>query len=123
MAETPGKAGVSALTRGDAKQEESPKPVSAPHFQFITFTNLDQSTDQQTRKKVRQHVMQGVRHNSKKDFGKRKQRAGEIALDISSLMSPGNHKAEPLGHETSSVNSSKCRLAPLQDNVDAREQN
>jgi hypothetical protein len=114
MAETPGKAGVSAVTVGDAKQEALPKPASAPRFQFITFTTLDQSTDRQTRKKVRQHVMQGVRHSSKKDFGKRKLRAGEIALDISSLSPFGNHKTDPQGHETRSVNSSKCQLVPLQ---------
>lgn len=113
MAETLGKVGASAVTIGDAKQEASPK-TSAPRFEFITFTNLDQSTDRQTRKKVRQHVMQGVRQNSKKDFGKRKQRAGEITLDISSLMPSGNHKTDHLGCETSSANSSKCRLTPLQ---------
>jgi hypothetical protein len=114
MAETPGKAGVSAVIIGDAEQEASPKPASAPRFQFITFTKLDQSTDRQTRKKVRQHVMQGVRHSLKKDFGKRKLRAGEIALDISSLLPSGDHKPDQPGFETHSANSSKCRLAPLQ---------
>jgi hypothetical protein len=114
MPETPGNAGASAVTVGDAKQEASPKPASAPRFQFITFTNLDQSTNQQTRKKVRQHVMQGVRNSSKKDFGKRKLRAGEIALDISSLLPSGNHKPDPPGHDTRSLNSSKCQLVPLQ---------
>jgi hypothetical protein len=107
MAEAPDNA-------GGAKQKVSVKPASPPRLQFITFTTLDQSRNRQTRKKVRQHVMHGVRHSSKKDFGKRKQRAGEIALDISSLMPSGNHKTDPLGHETHLVDSSKCRLVPLQ---------
>jgi hypothetical protein len=54
-------------------------------LQFLTFTHVDQTTDPETKRRVRSHVMHGVQQRLRNKRGKEK---GKIVLDTSSLAQP-----------------------------------
>src|SRR5579862_1203639 len=58
-------------------------PAESTNLEFITFTDLNQTTHPETKKRVRSHVMHQVRRNlrSEKQKGKEK----EVVLDLSLL--------------------------------------
>jgi hypothetical protein len=66
----------------DAEQE--PKPEATSNFQFLTFTDFQQTTDPRTKRKVRSHVMHRV-HQTMRSGGYT-EREGVIVLDTSSLL-------------------------------------
>jgi hypothetical protein len=66
-----------------AEEEDVTQPSNPPDLQFLTFTDFNQTTDPETKKKVRSHVMHRVQRNLRSE--RRKGKAGEIVLDISSL--------------------------------------
>ncbi len=59
------------------------EPSESTDLQFLTFTDINQTTDSKTKKKIRSHVMHRVQRNVKSE--KRKGKEREIVLDISSL--------------------------------------
>ena len=69
-----------------AEEEEVTQPPNPPDLQFLTFTDFNQTTDPETKKKVRSHVMHRVQRNMRSR--KEKEKDGEIVLDISSLSQP-----------------------------------
>lgn len=76
--------------REDEPQPGAPSQPDPQNFQFITFTDLRDTTSRQTKKRVRQHVMQGIRRNAKSETAMRKMKEGEILLDISPLLESGD---------------------------------
>lgn len=88
---------------GSHSEEQEGKPsAELTDLEFITFTDPDQITHSDTKKRVRSHVMRRVQRNLKKERGKGKE--GEIILDLS-LLSQAN--AGPLRD-----NPSDSMLAP-----------
>lgn len=61
------------------------QPEEPAGLQFLTFTHVDQTTDPETKRKVRSHVMHGVQQKLRREKGKEK---GKFVLDISSLSQP-----------------------------------
>lgn len=67
-------------------QEDKPSGL-----QFLTFTHVDQTTDPETKRRVRSHVMHGVQQRLRTEKGKENRKEkGKFVLDISSLSEP-NH--------------------------------
>jgi hypothetical protein len=69
----------------ESHSEDEGKKLSAESadLEFITFTDFNQTTHPETKKKVRSHVMHRVQRNSRSE--KRKEKKGEIVLDLSLL--------------------------------------
>ena len=66
-----------------AEYDSDTEPPESTDLQFLTFTDINQTTDPKTKKKVRSHVMHRVQRKARSE--KRKERKGQIVLDISSL--------------------------------------
>src|SRR5438105_2880365 len=66
-----------------AEYDRDIEPSESTDLQFLTFTDMNQTTDQKTKKKVRSHVMHRVHRKARSE--KRNERKGQIVLDISSL--------------------------------------
>jgi hypothetical protein len=60
------------------------KPAQDVSFQFLNFSNFNDTKAKETKSRVRSHVMHGV-HQSKKG-GKRSKPGGSIDLDTSALL-------------------------------------
>jgi len=58
-------------------------PAESTDLEFITFTDLNQTTHPQTKRRVRSHVMRRVQRNLRSE--KQKEKEGEIVLDLSLL--------------------------------------
>ena len=63
--------------------ELDPQPEVANNFQFLTFTDFQQTVDPRTKRKVRSHVMHRVHRTMRS--GERSEKEGVIVLDTSSL--------------------------------------
>ena len=70
-------------TDSQSEEDEETQPADSADLQFINFTDFDQTTTPETKKKVRSHVMHRVQQNLRS--GKRRTKEGEIVLDISLL--------------------------------------
>lgn len=73
--------------------EHGPQPETN-NFQFLTFTDFQQTTDPRTKKKVRSHVMHRV-HQTMRSGG-RGHKEGVIVLDTSSLLGEPRQPQDPL---------------------------
>jgi hypothetical protein len=73
----------SPLSESQNQDDKEIKPVESNELQFITFTDFSQTTNRETKKKVRSHAMHRVQQNIRS--GKGREREGEIVLDISPL--------------------------------------
>ena len=69
---------------GAIKVEKPNRLPESKNFQFLTFTDFQQTTDPQTKKKVRSHVMHRVHQTIRS--GGRTRKEGVVVLDISSLL-------------------------------------
>jgi hypothetical protein len=69
----------------ESRSEDEGKklPAESTDLEFITFTDFNQTTHPETKKRVRSHVMHRVQRNLRNE--KRKEKEGEIVLDLSSL--------------------------------------
>lgn len=63
----------------NSPKSQTENPTS---LQFLTFTHVDQTTDPETKRRVRSHVMHGVQQKLRSGKGREK---GNILLDISPL--------------------------------------
>ena len=63
---------------------DSPQPDGCNSFHFLTFTDFQQTTDPQTKKKVRSHVMHRVHQTMRSGGRARKEQV--VVLDTSSLL-------------------------------------
>jgi hypothetical protein len=61
-------------------------PAESTDLEFITFTDLNQTTHPETKRRVRSHVMRRVQRNLRSEQQKEE---GEIVLDLS-LLSQAN---------------------------------
>jgi hypothetical protein len=77
-------AGEAHEALGEATKEGESDTEAKNNFQFLTFTDFQQTTDPRTKKKVRSHVMQRV-HRTMRSGGRAHQE-GVIVLDTSSLL-------------------------------------
>jgi hypothetical protein len=68
----------------DSPKSQTEEPTG---LQFLTFTHVNQTTDPETKRKVRSHVMHGIQQRLRGGRGKEKGK-GKISLDISSLSQP-----------------------------------
>jgi hypothetical protein len=64
-------------------EDEGRELPEAADLEFITFTDINQTTHPETKKRVRSHVMHRVQQSLRSGKGKEKER--EIVLDLSSL--------------------------------------
>jgi hypothetical protein len=62
--------------------------VESTDLEFITFTDFNQTTHPETKKRVRSHVMHQVQRNLKSE--KRKGKEKEAVLDLSLLLQASN---------------------------------
>jgi hypothetical protein len=67
-----------------SKEGGQPRTGEGGAFQFLNFSNFDDTKAKETKSRVRSHVMHGV-HQSKKG-GKKNRPSGAIVLDTSSLL-------------------------------------
>jgi hypothetical protein len=58
-------------------------PAESTDLEFITFTDLNQTTHPQTKSRIRSHVMRRVQRNLRSE--KQNEKEGEIVLDLSLL--------------------------------------
>lgn len=70
-----------------SEDEGKKLPTESADLEFITFTDFNQTTHPETKKRVRSHVMHRVQRNLRGE--KRKEKKGEIVLDLS-LLSQAN---------------------------------
>ena len=85
---TPGKA-------PEREAEADIQPDNANKFQFLTFTDFQQTVDPRTKRKVRSHVMHRVHRTMRS--GERAEKEGVIVLDTSSLFEePAPQQRQPL---------------------------
>ena len=67
----------------EREAEADTKPENSNNFQFLTFTDFQQTVDPRTKRKVRSHVMHRVHRTMRS--GERAEKEGVIVLDTSSL--------------------------------------
>jgi hypothetical protein len=67
----------------DSEEKEKTLITDATDLEFITFTDYNQTSSPETRKRVRSHVMHRVQQKLKNK--KRKEKEGEVVLDLSLL--------------------------------------
>ena len=66
-----------------------PQSEEPAGLQFLTFTHVNQTTDPETKRKVRSHVMHGVQQKLRSEKGREKgKEKGKFVLDISLLSQP-----------------------------------
>jgi hypothetical protein len=71
------------LMESHSEDEGKKLPAESTDLEFITFTDFNQTTHRETKKRVRSHVMRRVQRNLRSE--KRKENEGEIVLDLSLL--------------------------------------
>ncbi len=75
-------------------EDERPRPAHDAGFQFVNFSNFNETKAKETKSRVRSHVMHGV--HQKKKSGKDSRPSGSIDLDISLLpLRPQATQPEP----------------------------
>jgi hypothetical protein len=75
-------------------EDERPNPAHDSGFQFLNFSNFNETKAKETKSRVRSHVMHGV--HQKKKSGKESRPSGSIDLDISLLpLRPQATQPEP----------------------------
>ena len=106
-------AGKAPNARGQVIGEVAPDPPPAAtnNFQFLTFTDFQQTTDPRTKKKVRSHVMHRVHQTMRS--GERAQREGVIVLDTSPLL---GEPSAPQEHQGPTVLPPPCTLGAGRSN-------
>ena len=67
----------------DAETRPDHQPDALNNFEFLTFTDFQQTIDPQTKKKVRSHSMHWVHRTTR--VGERSKKKGVVVLDTSSL--------------------------------------
>jgi hypothetical protein len=80
---------------GDMKAEaqEGPQPAQDAGFQFLNFSNFNDTKAKETKSRVRSHVMHGV--HQKKRSGRQNIPGGSIDLDTSALLPPEPQATQP----------------------------
>lgn len=83
-----------AMSKSEGDEEvENGDTAPGGDFQFLTFSNFNDTKAKETKSRVRSHVMFGI-HQSKRT-GKRNKPSGSIDLDASSLLNPNPPPLQP----------------------------
>ena len=76
-----------------SEDEEGKLPAESTDLEFLTFTDFNQTTHPETKKRIRSHVMHQVHRKSR--TVKRKEKKGEVVLDLSPLSQANSCPSRP----------------------------